>query len=174
MRRLRGGVLDAFITRELRARLQRLYRDFSILSEADLQAQTWRFLARFVHGRRDRTLRVHCNPYIPTAGIHPDIVIVRNGHPWVLMELKEKGRLTAHTIEKTRKRLVSARAKMRTKHRHAYIVSLSRRKSTPTPPAARRSASRFSTEMHICMQDILKADDFLRWEEEFKRRAGIG
>ena len=90
--------------------LRKVYLAYEILSEADLQAFAWMLICDFVkeHGSAQK-FKVLNKPYFKDLRIHPDIAIFRKEKPWVLVELKERRRLTERSAQKEWDRLILAK-----------------------------------------------------------------
>jgi hypothetical protein len=92
--------LDNFMKGRFSNKIRKAYRKNSILHESDLQAYAWMYVREFLgdRGRRQGEYRVF-NQRRVQAGkgrqkvrSHPDLVILKNKAPWVLIELKAPGK----------------------------------------------------------------------------------
>jgi len=158
-----------FIKGTFRKELRNAYEKFSIVSEADLQAIAWLLLRDFLreHDPVERKLKVLNKPYFKDLGIHPDLAIFRRGKPWVLIELKERRRLTVRSARKEWKRLI--RAKEFLKPKRAYLVYVARWGNGKVLTGPKGPGAKFFFEVPIVLEDVWPQKRVEDWEEEFRK-----
>jgi hypothetical protein len=166
---------DAFLRTSLLKRLLKSYRNFEILSEADLQAFVWMHATRFLRKLSNDPSKFRvCNKlYCGDLGIHPDLAVLRYGKPWICIELKETGRLGKDAIREDWKRLNDTRRKLRA-HR-GYLIYLVRHGAPHFPKAQDflKDPAHCLISISISMKDKLPADEFTAWNQKFKRLANF-
>ena len=166
---------DAFLRTSLPKKLFKSYSSFEILSEADLQAFVWMYATRFLRRLPDgpSKFRVVNKLYCGDLKIHPDLVVLRYGKPWICIELKEVGRIAATAIGEDWDRLNKTRGKLKA-HR-GYLIYLVRHSSRhfPKPRNFPEIEHRSSCliPVVISMEKRLTAEEFTTWNTEFKKRS---
>jgi hypothetical protein len=126
---------DSFLRTSLPKKLFQSYRSFEILSEADLQSYVWMHATSFLRKLPDGAakFRVVNKLYCGDLKIHPDLVVLRCGKPWICIELKEVGRIGPTAIGEDWDRLNKTRHELKA-HR-GYLVYLVRHSKRDFPKA---------------------------------------
>ncbi len=164
---------DSFLRTSLPKKLFKSYRSLEILSEADLQAYVWMHSTRFLRrlpGGASKFI-VQNKFYLQDLKIHPDLVVLRFGKPWICLELKEAGRIVPKAIGEDWKRLNKTRRKLKA-HR-GYLIYLVRHSGRhfPKPRHFSEIKDRRSCLFPIVVSvaDQLSAEEFTAWNARFKR-----
>jgi hypothetical protein len=100
---------DTFLRNEFSKRIRESYEKLEILSEADLQAHAWLRIRQFFNEFKEsgHRFRVLNKPYFREAGIHPDLGVFKRRKSWVLIELKERKKVSERHARKERDRLLA-------------------------------------------------------------------
>ena len=171
--------LHAFVKGPLLEAVAREYKNYSFLSEADLQAYIWFRLRTFLEERPDsKSFSVHCQPAIYVGmkqPIHPDIVLFKNGSPWVIFELKESRKRVRHEkAKKERERLLLC--KEHHNARRGYLIYVSRyrrgdghKKALPGPKGD--DGKNFMFEYGVVLEELIHTTKLSDWEKTFRKRA---
>jgi hypothetical protein len=166
---------DLFLRTVLCKRLFKSYRNFEILSEADLQAHAWMHSKRFLRKLQSDPSKfdVLNKLYLRDLRIHPDLVATRFRKPWICVELKEAGRIVPTAIGEDWIRLNDARRKLKA-HR-GYLIYLVRHSGRPFPKPRNfpeiKERRTCLIPIVISMEDRIPAKEFQTWNDEFKRRS---
>jgi len=166
---------DSFLRKSLPEKLFKSYRSFEILSEADLQAFVWMYSTRFLRKLPDGAskFRVVNKLYCRDLNIHPDLVVLKYGVPWICIELKEAGRIVPTAIGEDWKRLNRTRRELKA-HR-GYLIYLVRHTSRhfPRPRDFSEIEDRSSCliPIAISMEKRLPVEEFTTWNAEFRQRS---
>lgn len=127
-RRMKIGLREIhhFITKTLPERLLTSYGKFRILSERDLQVEVALQLRRFLrHDQDKKRLALHNCLFCKDPHTYPDIVILKRGEPWILIELKETKKLDGKTARNERRKIRLQRDRLPTAKR-GYLLYLAR------------------------------------------------
>jgi hypothetical protein len=83
------------------------YRKFKLLNESDFSRDLTNRISRFLKREDDPTrLTVTNCLYCEPSNTYPDIVIRKRNKPWVVIELKEKKKLDAATLEAEKSKML--------------------------------------------------------------------
>jgi len=168
---LKPGIkeLHRFIRDNFEKELRDAYVRYSIASEADLQAIAWLLLREFLkaYDPTETKLKVLNKPYFKDLGIHPDLAVFRKGKPWVLLELKERKKLTALSARKEWKRLIKAKELLRPKR--AYLVYVARWGSGKVLTGPKGAGAKFFFEIPITLEDVWLPRRIEEWERGFRK-----
>lgn len=160
--------LHAYITGTFARVLREKYERFEILSEADLQALSWSLLQSFFQENDPkRRFRVLNKPYLKDLRIHPDLVIFKRRKPWVLIELKERKRLTEQRARREWDRLIEVRKHLRP--RRAYLVYVARWGDGKALRGPKGAGAKFFFEVPIVLQSIWTDEHVAQWEKDFQK-----
>jgi hypothetical protein len=170
------------MTYALPRQLKIMYKNYGIVSEADLQAAVWFLISRFLRWRDHRKhFRVVNNPYCETLrdstskrGIHPDLMIFNcedseKIKAWIAIELKESKRYKAKTIEKDRERLKRCLNELGCKR--AYIVFVARRGWEVAKAEMKSKDTKNLSLIPLVLDRRWEKDRILKWEPFFKSLA---
>lgn len=74
---------DQYLRTKLRPLLLKAYRDFEILSEADLQALAWSEMTKYLRGFPKVRHKYHVanKLYCKDVRLHPDITVLKRNRP---------------------------------------------------------------------------------------------
>src|SRR5437879_1072206 len=99
-----------FVKGPFAKQIREAYEKLQILSEADLQAYASQLIQKFFQESvaPNGKFKVMNKPYFKDLGIHPDIAVFKRNKPWVLLELKERRKLTERSARKEWQRLIEA------------------------------------------------------------------
>jgi hypothetical protein len=161
----------AFIKGSFSKHIRNAYEDLAILSEADLQALAW-FLVRDFLLQYDpgaRKFKVLNKPYFKDLRIHPDLAVFRRKKPWVLIELKERKKLTSRSARKEWNRLIRARKLLKPKR--AYLVYVARWGNGRVLTGPKGPGAKFFFEIPITLEDVWLPERIVAWEETFRKWA---
>lgn len=166
---MKPGIKDfhRFLVGDFSKRLREAYEEHQIVSEADLQAFAWSmvrdFLLAFEDGFRFKVLN---KPYCKDVRIHPDIGVFKRNRAWVLLELKERRRLSEHSARKDWARLVAAKRRLRP--RRAYLVYVARYGNPSALRGPKGEGARYFYEIPIVLEEYWNAARIEKWERHFK------
>jgi len=160
-----------FIKGTLAKRVRDAYEKLAILSAADLQAQAWCLVRDFLRGYdpEERKFRVLNKPYFKDLRIHPDLAVFRKKKPWVLIELKERKKLTTRSARREWRRLIKARKLLKPKR--VYLVYVARWGNGRVLTGPKGPGAKFFFEIPITLEDVWLRERIVAWEEEFRRWA---
>ncbi|MGH9858972.1 MAG: hypothetical protein ACRD5F_02990 [Candidatus Acidiferrales bacterium] len=159
----------AFLRGPFRKSIRETYEKYLILSEADLQAFAWSLIVEFFRendptGRRFRVLN---KPYCKDLRIHPDLAVFKRSKPWVLVELKERRKLSVRSAKREWKRLIRAREHLCPKR--AYLVYVARYGDSKALDGPKGKGARYFFELPIVLEDSWTRERIQAWEPEFKK-----
>ncbi len=168
---MRLGVKDfhAFVKGPFAKQIRQAYEELRILSEGDLQAHAW-FLIQEYFQQTDPTgkrFKVLNKPYFKDIHIHPDIAVFRRKKPWVLLELKERKRLTYRSARREWERLIRAREILRPKR--GYLVSVARYANGTVLHGPKGSGARYFFEVPIILEESWMPERIAQWEQSFRK-----
>ena len=167
---MKPGIKDfhSFLSGRFRKSIRENYERYLILSEADLQSHAWSLIAGFFREYYPSSpFRVLNKAYCKDLGIHPDLAVFKKDKPWVLIELKERRKLSARSASKEWKRLIRAR-----KHLHprrAYLVYVARYGQPKALAGPKGKGARYFFELPVILEETWTWERVLQWEPEFKR-----
>jgi hypothetical protein len=147
------------------------FEHLEILSEADLQAIAWLLIRDFLrqYDPASEIFRVLNKPYFKDLHFHPDIAIFRRRNPWVLVELKERKKLTVTSAKKERARLIKAKNAVRPKR--GYLIYVARRGNARILRGPKGPGAKFFFEIPIVLEDMWLPKRITEWEEAFHKWA---
>ena len=159
--------LHEFLTGEFAKAIRELYENFRILSEADLQAVAWSLLDGYLktNDPTRKRFRVLNKPYLKDLRIHPDLVVFKRRNPWVIIELKERKKLTEKRARKDWDRLIRVRRVLCPKR--AYLVYVARWGNGRALKGPKGPGAKFFFELPIVLQEVWRDDHVRKWEREF-------
>ena len=115
-----------FLTLEIPRRVVIRYKNLKILNESDFSREATNHIAKFLRQDDDpKRLSVTNCLYCKPSKTYPDIVISKRQEPWVIVELKEKRRLDAVTLESEKSKMLRQQEALRTTKR-GYFMYLAR------------------------------------------------
>jgi hypothetical protein len=169
-----------FISTELKNEISERYFNHEILSEADLQSNIWQLLFDYFQSNAKReSFTIHCNHYLKELRTHPDLVIFKNGKPYIIIELKEWRSIDLKKWKSSKKkekadydinRLLDAENHFFEKHRvkRGYFMYVSWKPVVIQEEGIRGKNARFLSEIRFVKEGVAfdKA-----WKEEFKKRS---
>ena len=159
-----------FIENEFTMQIRDSYENFEILSEADLQALAWHLLREFfAQYPTGKIYKVLNKPYFKNLGLHPDIAILRRRKPWVLMELKERKRMTVRIARRERDRLIRARMLLKPRPKRGYLIYVAPRGKEQVLHGRKEPGARYFFEVPITLDQYWVLERIHRWQREFKR-----
>lgn len=165
-----------YITENLRKEIFRRYRNFFILSEADLQSHTFQILSDYFrdNGSPANLYKVLNKPYLKDLGIHPDIVVFRRSRPWIVIELKEGKRLRELAASKEVKRLYKVREYFLRKNyviRRGYLFHVSRYNTKRKFRIVNNPGEQFLWQVPVILEEFLTTEEIREWEKLFRKWA---
>lgn len=157
-----------FLKNELRVEVLEKYWNYHILSEADLQSVVWHLISTFLsrHDPDGRRFKVLNKPYLRGLRIHPDIVVFRRRKPWVVIELKERKRLSPRSANSERDRLLKSRRLFGA--RRGYLIYVARYGDEKLIRGRKGAAARFFFEIPIILDTMHSLKSIKKWEADFK------
>lgn len=160
---------DAFLTDTFVKQIRTDYEELKILSEADLQARAWLLIRDFLrpYDPTEKKLRVLNKLYLRRLGIHPDLAILRRKKPWVLIELKERRKLTTRSAKKERNRLLKAKKHLHPRPKRGYLVWVARWGNSKVLTGPKGPGAKFFFEVPIVLRETRTAEYVSKWEREF-------
>ncbi len=168
---MKPGIKDfhAFVSGRFRKSIRESYEKYLILSEADLQAYAWSLIVDFFreHDPTGLRFRVLNKAYCKDLRIHPDLAVFKKGKPWVLLELKERRKLSGRSANKEWKRLIRAREHLRPKR--AYLVYVARYGESKALHGPKGKGARYFFELPVVLEDSWTRERIQAWEPEFKK-----
>ncbi len=163
-----------FVLHDFAKKIRYSYEQFNILSEADLQAIAWKLIGDFIEKHdTNRKLKVFNKPFFKGLGIHPDLALFRKQKPWVLIELKERRRLSKGSAQKEWKRLIKARKSVRPKLKRGYLVYVARTGDGRILKGPKKKGARFFFEVPIVLGEMWPQERVAAWQREFDLRRKV-
>lgn len=108
-------------------------------------------------------------PYFRDVRIHPDIAVFKRTKPWVLLELKERRRLTERSAQKEGARLIEAKKLLRPKR--GYLLYVARYGKGAVLRGRKGPGTKYFFEVPITLQEFWTIEGITQWEESFKKRS---
>jgi hypothetical protein len=167
--------LHKFIMGPFTTSIRDAYEHLEIITEADLQAVAWHLIREFLreYDPAKKKLKVLNKPYLKRLRVHPDIVIFRKGKAWVLIELKERKKLTASSAKKEWDRLVKAKKRILGPKR-GYLIYVARWGDKRVLHGLKGRGARFFFEIPILWEDFWPPERIIEWEKTFLKWAKFG
>lgn len=159
----------AFMKGSFSKHIREAYEELRILSEGDLQAQAWFLIQQFFQdcGPTGKKFKVLNKPYFKDVRIHPDIAVFRRSKPWMLLELKERKRLTERSARKEWNRLIKARKVLRPKR--GYLIYVARYGNGAVLRGPKGVGAKYFFEVPIVLEDYWTPQRITQWEQGFKK-----
>jgi hypothetical protein len=169
-----------FISTELKDEITERYYNHEILSEADLQSNIWQLLFDYFQSNEQKeSFTIHCNHYLKELRTHPDLVIFKNGKPYIIIELKEWRAIDLNKWSSSRKkekadndikRLLAAEEKYFEKHRvkRGYFMYVSWKPVIIQEEGIRGKNARFLSEIRFVKEGVTLDKE---WKKEFSKRS---
>ena len=180
METLRIKEIHNFISSKLKDVISERYFNHEILSEADLQSNIWQLLFDFFRVNEKRELfTIHCNLYLKELRTHPDLVIFKNGKPYIIIELKEWRSIDLNKWSSSKKkkaadedikRLLDAENHFFEKHRvkRGYFMYVSWKPVVIQDEGIQGKNSRFLSVIRFVNEGVTFDK---KWKEEFIKRS---
>jgi hypothetical protein len=167
IKELHNSIKDPFATN-----IRAAYENLEIVSEADLQAFAWHLIREFLrlHDPAVKRFRVLNKPYLKRLNVHPDLVIFRKEKPWVLIELKERMKLTASSAKKEWDRLIKAKRQI-VGPKRGYLIYVARRGDGRVLRGPKGHGARFFFEIPILWEGYWLPERIAEWEMTFLKWA---
>ncbi|HKV04373.1 MAG TPA: hypothetical protein VJO53_04605 [Candidatus Acidoferrales bacterium] len=160
----------SFILDDFAKQLRKAYFGFEILSEADLQAVAWHAIRGFIESHSSsRKFKVLNKPYFKDLRIHPDLAIFYKDKPIVLIELKERRKLSQNVARKEWKRLIEIKKK--TKAKRGYLAYVARWGKRKTLSGKKGKGAKYFFEVPVTLEAVHTRAEVVEWEEQFSRKA---
>jgi hypothetical protein len=159
---------DAFIKSSFSKQIREAFEELRILSEGDLQAHAWFLIQQFFQelGSTGKKFKVLNKPYFKDVRIHPDIAVFRRAKPWLLIELKERKRLTERSARKEWARLIKAKKLLHPKR--GYLVYVARYGNGAVLRGPKGPGAKYFFEVPIILEDYWTPQRIEQWEKTFK------
>jgi hypothetical protein len=117
--------LHAFIVKKLPGRLLRRYKRYEILNERELEFLVSKEIKRFVRQDDEKgRLSVHNCLFLKDSRTYPDVIVMKKGKPWIVIELKEKGNIQEVTVFDERAKILHIKEHSGLKR--AYVMYIGR------------------------------------------------
>jgi hypothetical protein len=158
---------------KFRDELVRQYRRFEILSEAGLRTAVANLLRAKILalGNPAKGYRVVCEQHL-LAGkrLRPDILIWKNRHPRIWIELKDSDRFVSKKAEDDRQKLQDY-CKLCSFVKSGYLIYVARRDDRVFGIKRNNQTRRYWTVGIALEPHIRKFEEFEEWTAEYSRRA---
>lgn len=176
MKKLGIKQIHNFISTELPERIFEKYRNYEILSEADLQSHVWDLLSKYFAENEEKLglYKVLNKPYFKEVRIHPDLVIFRRGKPFITIELKEWRKPKQESAKRELQRLINAKQHFNEHHEYkikrGYLIYLSWYNVGRIIDGPKGNAARFFFEIPIVPENF-STTELKNWKSGFKKWA---
>jgi len=175
MKKLGIKEIHNFISKNLKDKIFKNYKNYEILSEADLQSHVWQLLFKYFRKKEEKKglFRVHNEPYHKELKNHPDLVVYRNDKPYIIIELKEwRSSRKKNAANKDVKRLLDAKKHFFEKHKYkikrGYFMYVSWKPFKNLNEGPKRDGARFLFVIPLVPDDFIPTK---QWKDGFKQRS---
>jgi hypothetical protein len=106
--------------------------------------------------------------------IHPDVAIFKGRKPWVILELKERMKMTLASAKKEQERLISIKKRLSSRKlspKRGYLIYLVRFGMGTLVHGPKGPGARFFYEIPISLQQCWTDARIRKWQQEFKKRS---
>jgi hypothetical protein len=121
--------IHKFVTSLLLREILKKYVGKQILNESDLQFEVRSLFRQFLE--RDKRLTIHgcisCSDANVGRKTFPDLLIVKSGEPWIVIELKEQGSVRQATVTRESEKIRAQLLFMGKSAKRGYFIYVSRR-----------------------------------------------
>lgn len=161
---------DAFIRGDFKKQIRKAYEKPEIFCEADLQAFAWLAIRKYLSRFKNDRMRVLNKPFF-TFRFFPDIVVFKREKPWVLIELKEKKKLSLGSANQEKSKILKLTKRIRKYQgkylKRGYLVWVGRY-NTSFPREIKKEGARFLFEIPILLDERWTKEQISAWSGKFK------
>lgn len=176
MKKLGIKEIHKFISVDLKSKILEKYKNYEIVSEADLQSHVWQILTKYFADNEEKPGRykVLNKPYLKEVRIHPDLVIFRKDKPFIIIELKEWRKPKQEAADKELNRLIEVKKHFIENHEYkikrGYLIYLSWHKIDKIIEGPKGEGAKYFFEIPIVDENFIKFE-LKKWKIGFKKWA---